>query len=54
MLNIIIIFPSRGSNRGPLTFQAVLLGLLNYPLYVGIIYLRLQQKISLHTGTVIS
>ena len=41
MVNIFIIFPSAGSNRGPLTFQAnalttVLLGLLNYPLYVGI------------------
>ena len=52
----IIIFPSRGSNRGSLTCQAnalttVLLSLLLYPLYVGIIYLRLLQKIALHIGT---
>ena len=48
----IIIFPSRGSNRGSLTCQAnalttVLLSLLHYP-YVSIIYLRLLQEIALH------
>ena len=49
----IIIFPSRGSNRGSLTCQAnalttVLLSLLHYPLYVSIIYLRLLQENALH------
>ena len=51
----IIIFPSSGSNLGSLACQAnalttVLLNLLHYPLYVGIIYLRLLQKIELHIG----
>ena len=49
----IIIFSSRGSNRGSLPCQAnalttVLLSLLHYPLYVSIIYLRLLQEIALH------
>ena len=53
----IIIFPSRGSNRGSLKCQAyalttVLLSLLHYPLYVSIIYLRLLQEIALHRTSI--
>ena len=55
----IIIFPSGGSNPRSLACQAnalttVLLGLLHYPLYVGIIYLRLLQEIALYIGRVVS
>ena len=55
----VIIFPSLGSNPGSLACQAnalttVLLSLLHYPLYVGIIYLILLQKIALYIGRVVS